>query len=101
MVTGETALRAETEVVDVGECRCFLDAFLQLVPGFEFRRFGRDQAEHSSFVFGKIFERREVTGEWRVVLEEIAVGIHFVEQRICDKVVAAFCLPVTLIVTAA
>src|SRR5258707_14535601 len=87
---GETALRAQCELLQRRMLRRLVDAALELVLGFELAALGGDQAEHGDLALGKEAQWFETAGAGAVVFEEVAVDIDLVEDELGDRLVTAF-----------
>src|SRR3954468_19876982 len=86
---GETALRAQCELLQRRMLRCFVDPALELVLGFELAALGGDQAEDRDLALGEKTQRLETAGARAVVFEKVAVDVDLVEDQLGDRLVAA------------
>ena len=98
---GEAALVAERALLDRHVFRRFVDAPLDLVLGLGRGMLGAHQAEDDRLAFRREAQRREVARALVVVFEEKAVDLHFVEQNIGDRLIAALGDPGALEIAAA
>ena len=87
---GEAALRREAELLDVDELRRLVDPPLQLVLRLELAELGGDEAEHDGLALRQEAQRLEAARALVVLLQEEAVDLELVEERLGDEVVAAF-----------
>src|SRR4029077_10831420 len=67
---GESALRADAEVLERHELGRLLDPPFQLILGLELRDLGAHQAEHHLLPLGDVAQRLEAAGALGVELEE-------------------------------
>src|SRR5215831_8493218 len=86
---GESALRAQCELLQRGMLARLVDATLELVLRFELGALGRDQTEDGYLVPGQKTQWFKAAGARAVILEKIAVHVDFVENELSDRLVAA------------
>src|SRR6516225_8731227 len=86
---GESALRAQGELLQRGVLACLVDATLELVLRFELGALGRDQTEDGRLAPGQKTQRFKAAGARAVILEKIAIHVDFVEDELGDRLVAA------------
>ena len=97
----ESALRADGELIEWDETGSLVDATLEIFLAFEFRALRADQSKDDCLALGDEAERFKGTGSFVIVFEQEAVHGELVEEALGDRVVSAFCVPVTAIVAAA
>src|SRR5579871_2008426 len=87
---GKSALRRQRQLIERHVTAGLVDAALERVLAFERGVLGRDQTEHRHLAFRQEAQRRKVAGPRRVIFEEVAVHRDLVEQKLGDRIVAAF-----------
>jgi hypothetical protein len=86
-------LRAERQLVERDVTGGFVDSPSEIVDRLELRNLGADQAQHDGLASGHEAQRFETAGARRVVLEQEAGVVEFVEEHLGDRVVGALAMP--------
>src|SRR5262249_35219337 len=87
--TGEAALRAYRQLVEIDITRRLLDPTAQEIEAFRLGRLAADEPEHDAFSLGDETQRREIAGARRVVFKQEVIGAGARERALGDLLVAA------------